>query len=194
MFSKGKQEPTNEPVQQREEDYQLRRMRASGGGKPGMPSIVSEGLHVTGNMVSDGDVQIDGIIEGDVKGRHLTIGAHGGVVGKVIAEEVMVSGSVTGEVKAKIVTLARTSKVQADITHDSLAIEAGAEFEGRCKRSSSAKSSKSSVREAGKQVFQQLSGSATNDQAPGDDKVSTDAIDEMRDKSDEKQSKTGTGN
>lgn len=191
MFSKAKSDTSDTTTHSDEELQQYRRMRGAGG-KPGMPSIVSEGLHVTGNMVSDGDVQIDGVIEGDVKGRHLTIGAHGGVVGKVSAEEVMVSGSVTGEIKAKIVTLARTSKVQADITHESLAIEAGAEFEGRCKRASNAKSSKSSVREAGKQVFQQLTGSATNDRegvaASGDDTVPSEAIEEIENK----ETKTGT--
>ncbi len=136
-------------------------------GKPGMPSIVSEGLHVTGNLISDGDVQIDGTIEGDVKGRNLTVGVNGNVLGKVIGIEVVVSGGVAGEINGGSVTLARTAKVNGDIIHDTLAIEAGAEFEGRCKRGaitgqaaakpSGKTASSSNQNETRKQVFQRLS-------------------------------------
>ena len=156
MFSKDstktdkiEKAPALDPVQS-----QIERPRAS---KPGMPSIVSEGLHVTGNMISDGDIQIDGIVEGDVKGGKLTIGINGGVIGKVIAKEVMVNGAVTGEVKASTVTLAKTAKVQGNITHESLSIEPGAEFEGQCKRGGGA-ARQAASNDSTKQVLQQLSG------------------------------------
>jgi cytoskeletal protein CcmA (bactofilin family) len=107
------------------------------GGKSSMPSIVSEGLHISGNLFSDGDVQIDGRIEGDIQGRNVTVGASGAVIGKLSADEANVSGSVTGEIQARMVTLARSAKVQCDITQETLVIEAGAMFEGNCRRSGS---------------------------------------------------------
>lgn len=95
-----------------------------------MPSIVSEGLHVTGNMISDGDVQIDGTIEGDVRGRTLTVGVNGKVIGKVEAEEVMIDGTIMGEITATNVRIAKSANVRGDVAQDSLTIESGAEFEG----------------------------------------------------------------
>lgn len=95
-----------------------------------MPSIVSEGLHVTGNMISDGDVQIDGTIEGDVRGRTLTVGVNGKVIGKVEAEEVQIDGTIMGEISARNVRIAKSANVRGDVAQDSLTIESGAEFEG----------------------------------------------------------------
>ena len=102
--------------------------------KTNMPSIVSEGLHIAGNLFSDGDVQVDGRVEGDVQGRNITVGATGTVVGKIIADEAMVSGAVNGEIRARAVVLTRTAKVASDVTQESISIEAGAVFEGTCRR------------------------------------------------------------
>ena len=99
-----------------------------------MPSIVSEGLHIAGNLFSDGDVQVDGRVEGDVQGRNITVGATGTVVGKIIADEAMISGAVNGEIRARAVVLTRTAKVASDVTQESISIEAGAVFEGAIRR------------------------------------------------------------
>ncbi len=103
-------------------------------GKAAMPSIISTDLTVSGNLVSDGDIQVEGTIEGDVKSRTLTIGQSGAVRGTVVADTVQVSGEVTGEIRAATVTLAKSARVSGDIWHDTLAIEAGARMEGTCKR------------------------------------------------------------
>ncbi len=99
-----------------------------------MPSIVSAGLQVNGNMVSDGDIQIEGTIEGDVKSRTLIIGAEGLVKGAIVADEVTINGMVEGKIKAKSVILHENSQVIGDITHDLLTVLAGARIEGSLKR------------------------------------------------------------
>ncbi len=99
-----------------------------------MPSIVSAGLQVNGNMVSDGDIQIEGTIEGDVKSRTLIIGAEGLVKGSIVADEVTINGMVEGKIKAKAVILHENSQVIGDITHDLLTVLAGARIEGSLKR------------------------------------------------------------
>ena len=35
--------------------------------KPKIPSIISADLHILGNLKTDGDIQIDGIVDGDVE-------------------------------------------------------------------------------------------------------------------------------
>lgn len=110
------------------------------------PSILSADLTVTGSIVSEGEVQLDGTVEGDVRAGSLTIGEEATVKGQVICETVVVRGRVEGSVRARQVQLAATARVEGDVIHASLAIESGAYFDGHCKRSSDPLSeSKSSV-------------------------------------------------
>ena len=99
-----------------------------------MPSIISEGLQVTGNLACDGDVQIDGRVEGDIEARSLTIGENGVVEGGITAEEVHVSGTLNGMINARTVVIARSAHVRGDVAHDVLSIESGAQFEGKSAR------------------------------------------------------------
>lgn len=99
-----------------------------------MPAIVAADLRITGNLSSDGDIQVEGAIKGDVKGRTLTVGDGGSIQGKIVAEEVMVRGKIKGQIKAKKVNLTRSASVTADIEFISLGIEEGADFEGNIKR------------------------------------------------------------
>ncbi len=97
----------------------------------GVPSIIGPDLKVVGNLKSDGEIQIEGTIEGDIDVPLLTVGEQGKVDGSTVAETVRISGTVNGRVQAKTVRLDKSAKVTADITYESLAIEAGAYFEGQ---------------------------------------------------------------
>lgn len=101
---------------------------------PGVaPSIVSANLRVTGDLESEGDIQIDGAVEGDVRSSSVTVGEHAIVSGAIVAATVHVAGTVKGQINGKQVELARTAKVTGDIVHESLAIEAGAFIQGLCR-------------------------------------------------------------
>jgi cytoskeletal protein CcmA (bactofilin family) len=99
-----------------------------------MPSIISADLKITGDLLSDGDIQVDGVIEGDIQSRTVTVGEAAHVKGSIAADTVRICGAVTGQVKGTSVTLAKTAKVIGDIHHQTLAIEPGAFLEGHCKR------------------------------------------------------------
>lgn len=100
------------------------------------PSILSSDLTIHGSIISEGEVQLDGTVEGDVKAVSLTIGEEATVRGEIVAETVVVRGRVEGSVRARQVQLASTARVEGDVVHASLAIESGAYFDGQCKRSS----------------------------------------------------------
>jgi len=100
----------------------------------GETSVISADLKVIGDLVSGGDIQIKGIVEGNVKSRSVTIGESAQVKGAVSADTVHISGAIKGQVEAPTVTVAKTAKVNGDITHQSLSIEAGARMEGNCRR------------------------------------------------------------
>ena len=95
------------------------------------PSILSSDLKIVGNLESDGEIQIDGRVKGDIKGHVLTVGEQGKIDGSTVAETVQIFGTVNGRVQAKTVRLDKSARVTADITHETLTIEAGAYFEGK---------------------------------------------------------------
>jgi cytoskeletal protein CcmA (bactofilin family) len=98
------------------------------------PSIIGANCSLAGDIVSDGEVHVDGKVVGDVRCVTLVIGEGGGVTGEINAETVRVLGAVTGQITARAVELAKTARILGDITHDSLAVEAGAYVEGRFNR------------------------------------------------------------
>ncbi len=51
------------------------------------PSIIGEDLTVTGNIISKGEVQIEGDVQGDVFCSNLIIGDRGRVTGVIVAEQ-----------------------------------------------------------------------------------------------------------
>ena len=102
--------------------------------KPSPPSLVSRDLMIVGNMKSDGEIQIDGSVEGDIRCKTLLIGESAHIKGEIIAETVVVHGTLNGQIQSRSVTLANSSHVVGDILHENLSIETGAFLEGHCRR------------------------------------------------------------
>jgi len=102
--------------------------------KSSPPSIISADLKITGDMNSEGEIQVDGTIDGNIRTKVLLVGETAQVKGEIVAEKVYVHGSINGQVKAQEVNLAKTAHVVGDVLHENLSIEAGAVLEGHCKR------------------------------------------------------------
>ncbi len=96
-----------------------------------VPSIISPDLKIVGDLKCTGDIQIDGTIEGSVKGGQIIISERAKVEGSIVAETVRIFGAVNGRVQDKTVHLDKTGKVIGDIAHEILTKEAGAYFEGQ---------------------------------------------------------------
>lgn len=101
----------------------------------GAPSVIGPDLIITGNLVSKGEMQIDGEVQGDIRGTNIIIGERAKITGTVIAEESIIRGQVMGSVRSRRVILQASSRVEGDIYHHSLSIEQGAYFEGKSRRS-----------------------------------------------------------
>jgi cytoskeletal protein CcmA (bactofilin family) len=98
---------------------------------PKVASLISADITVEGGLIGEGELQIDGVVRGDVRVGRLTVGETGHVEGSVYAEAVEIRGRVVGAVTAKQVRLYGTSYIDGDITHEQLAMETGAFFQGR---------------------------------------------------------------
>ena len=98
---------------------------------PKVASLVAENMTIEGGVSGEGELHIDGVVRGDIRVSKLTIGDTGHVEGSIYAEAVEARGRVIGAITAKQVRLYGTSYVDGDITHEQLAMETGAFFQGR---------------------------------------------------------------
>ncbi|MEM6410339.1 MAG: polymer-forming cytoskeletal protein [Pseudomonadota bacterium] len=131
MFTKAK--GSEQPKAEAPPAQNAIRPASSKPGSRAAPSIISADMVIKGSVTSEGEMQIDGVIEGDVQGTSLTIGQTGSIQGEVIAQAVTVRGKVIGSIRARKVELETGSRVEGDIVHATLAIQSNAVFEGQVK-------------------------------------------------------------
>jgi cytoskeletal protein CcmA (bactofilin family) len=98
-------------------------------------SVIGTDLTVLGNLQSKGEIQIEGTVQGDIQAARVIVGPGARITGGVVADDVVVQGTVMGSIRGNRVTLQSSSKVEGDVFHQSLAIEQGAFFEGKSRRS-----------------------------------------------------------
>jgi len=98
-----------------------------------MASVISKALKITGELESTEDIQIDGQIEGDVRGVGVKIGQNAKVKGTVYADEVELAGTVEGKIESKKVILTGTARMTGDVWHQEIKVEAGAYISGNLK-------------------------------------------------------------
>ena len=99
-----------------------------------MSSFIGLDLTVTGKLVSKGKVQVEGEVQGDVRGLDVVIGEKALVAGGIVAEDVTVGGTVQGSIRGQRVKLLATSRFDGDMYYQSLGLAPGAHFEGRSHR------------------------------------------------------------
>jgi cytoskeletal protein CcmA (bactofilin family) len=99
-----------------------------------MPTIIGADFRVKGDISCEGDIQLEGRVDGNIKSLRLTVGETGVVQGDVNAEAVRVQGKIVGTIRAKAVELAGTGHVTGDILHESLSVDNGAFLNGHCRR------------------------------------------------------------
>jgi cytoskeletal protein CcmA (bactofilin family) len=100
-------------------------------GKP--ETIIGANTRFQGTLTSDGNIRIDGSVEGDIEVLgNLIIGETGRVIATIKAQNVHVSGAVKGEITAvEQLEISPTGKVWGDITTAALHIEPGGLFRGQ---------------------------------------------------------------
>ncbi len=100
-------------------------------------NLISNGTDIVGDVISNGDIRIDGTLKGSLntKGK-VVIGPTGKVNGEVICKNSEVSGIVEGKLSVEqLLNLKASSKIIGDIATSKLSIEPGAKFTGNCKMS-----------------------------------------------------------
>ena len=98
-----------------------------------MASVISKALKITGELESTEDIQIDGQIDGDVRGVGVKIGQNAKVKGTVYGDEVELAGTIEGKIESKKVTLGGTARMTGDVWFQEIKIDTGAYISGNLK-------------------------------------------------------------
>ncbi len=100
----------------------------------GADSHLSRGMKLKGEVSSEANLHVDGVIEGSIRlsNADLTIGSAGLLEGDAESRDIHVLGKVRGNLSARgCVRLGASSEVKGDVTAPRLVIEDGAQFNGR---------------------------------------------------------------
>ncbi|MCL2673201.1 MAG: polymer-forming cytoskeletal protein [Alphaproteobacteria bacterium] len=102
--------------------------------KSDVPSIISSEVAIKGGIISEGEIRIDGRIDGDIECKIVIVGVNGIINGNINAQTAKIHGVLNGNLVAKSVVFGGTAKIKGDVRHQMLAIEPGAFIEGHCRR------------------------------------------------------------
>ena len=97
-------------------------------------NLIGGGTIIKGDIISAGDVRIDGTLEGSLNAKgKLVVGPTGSVDGELFCQNADISGQLNGQITvSELLSLKSTSKVTGDIVTNKLSIEPGAVFTGSC--------------------------------------------------------------
>lgn len=102
-----------------------------------LPNIIGAGTKVVGDIDTNGDLRIDGVIEGNItaKGK-VVLGSAGSIKGTIKCANAEISGNFDGKIEAsELLSLKSTSVFKGDMKVSKLSIEPGAIFNGTCNMS-----------------------------------------------------------
>jgi len=100
----------------------------------GAVNLISSTTGVTGDIITDSDIRIDGTLLGNMvtKGR-LIIGPNGKIEGEIRCKSAEIEGEIKGKIIAEeLLSLKATALFSGDITTGQIMIEPGAIFTGNC--------------------------------------------------------------
>ena len=111
-------------------------------------SLLGKGIKIIGKISSKGAIQLDGILEGEIKASKLVIEKSAKVVGSVTSEDLVIKGRIIGPVFGKKVRFGSSARVEGDTFHETIAIEDGAYYEGSIRRHSGELNSASKLKDS----------------------------------------------
>ena len=110
----------------------------------GAVNAIGQGSTIKGDIITEGDLRIDGSLIGTIntKGR-LVLGETGLVEGEVICQNALIAGTVKARIQVtELLSLKASANLQGDIITNKLSIEPGANFTGSCSMGASIKNIK----------------------------------------------------
>lgn len=97
-------------------------------------NVIAKNTKITGEIISEGDYRIDGVLEGILKTKgRVIIGIGGLVKGTIEALNTDIEGTFSGELNVEnTLTVKATSNISGDVIIGKLSVEPGATFNASC--------------------------------------------------------------
>jgi len=102
----------------------------------GVVNVIANGTQLEGNVVTNGDIRVDGIVKGNIVSKaKVIVGREGRVEGNITCSNIEIEGHVNAESLnvSNLISLKATANMIGNIVAGKIAIEPGAEFSGNCK-------------------------------------------------------------
>ena len=95
-----------------------------------IPSIISEGSEFKGNIKTSGEIQIDGVLNGNIRAKQIVVGVNGNVRGNVTANFLRICGKIEGEIRAETLEIVSSASVKGNVFKKTISIESGSKVIG----------------------------------------------------------------
>jgi cytoskeletal protein CcmA (bactofilin family) len=96
-------------------------------------TIIGESIKVKGNFQGQGNIVIEGFLEGSLKTEaNLLVGNQAKIIANIEAKDAIINGEIKGNIKAKnYLLIGKTAKIFGDIQYGEISIEKGAVINGQ---------------------------------------------------------------
>lgn len=111
----------------------------------GTQTVIGEGVKLEGNFSGQGDVIVDGAVNGTLKTTgNIQIGHAAYITAEIAGENISIAGKVVGNIKASgAIRIAKSAMIEGDLSCSDIVIESGSNINGRLNMGSHSNSSKS---------------------------------------------------
>lgn len=105
---------------------------ARGGSPSGGLNTINEGTTLTGDLVAQSDIRVDGTINGDLQCKaKVIIGPKGTIKGTIVCENAVIEGIFDGTLKVRdSLSIKETAKITGDVATIKINMNPGCSFEG----------------------------------------------------------------
>ena len=93
-------------------------------------SIIGDGIDFQGEVNTEGNIHIDGIMKGAIKAYEVVIGPQGDFDGEINAEVLIINGIVKGKFNIKNLHIRRQGLLQGRAKYEIIIVESGGKIQG----------------------------------------------------------------
>ena len=93
-------------------------------------TIIGEGIDFSGEVNTEGNIHVDGIMRGTIKAQEVVVGPKGDFDGEITADILIVNGNIKGKFNIKNLQVRKSGILQGKIKYDVIIVEAGGKILG----------------------------------------------------------------
>ena len=93
-------------------------------------SIIGEGIDFSGELYTEGNIHIDGIMRGTIKANEVVISPNGEFDGEIIADILIVNGTIKGRFTIKNLHIRKEGLLQGRAKYETLVVDIGGKIQG----------------------------------------------------------------